>query len=395
MKPTSNLVAVSSGGITMRPWLIAPAGVVVGVVSGSFSYWVQRWINPKIVHSPLGQYGWVLAYNVLSWTTWFALLPLALWMGRRVRITRERLAAALTIHALAAAIVAALHCLAAATIRYGLIHVSGFEPSNPIYLQWLTNFKQTLLFNFEWEVLIYGGVVAFSQAIQLNRELQARELNESRLKARLVEARLESLQRQLHPHFLFNTLHAIAGLVHRDADAAEAMIVRLGELLRAVFRSDVQQEVPLARELELVEQYLDIQRVRFGTALTTEVDVPRDLRGMPVPVLLLQPLVENAIKHGFARRPTGGVIRISARRAGERVDLTVADDGRGVTAEALRELNEGVGLSNTRARLEHLYPERHALVCHQSADGGFAVTISLPFAVAAAAGEIRPLEVPA
>jgi two-component system LytT family sensor kinase len=316
-------------------------------------------------------------------------------MGRRVRITRERLATALAIHACAGAIVAALHCLAAATIRYGLIHVSGFEPQNPIYLQWLTNFKQTLLFNFEWEVLIYGGVVALSHAIQLNRELQARELNESRLKARLVEARLESLQRQLHPHFLFNTLHAIAGLVHRDADAAEAMIVRLGELLRAVFRSDVQQEVPLARELELAEQYLDIQRVRFGTALTTDVDVPRELRGAPVPVLVLQPLVENAIKHGFARRPTGGVIRIRARQTGERLDLTVADNGRGVTADALRELNEGVGLSNTRARLEHLYPGRHALVCHPSDEGGFAVTISLPVAAAVPAEDVNRLGVPA
>ncbi len=231
---------------------------------------------------------------------------------------------------------------------------------------------------FENQVLIYGGVVAMSHVIEFNRTLQDRELQHSRLQARLVEAQLESLQRQLQPHFLFNTLHAIASLVHRDPDTAEAMIVRLGDLLRAVFRSDVQQEVPLAQEVQLLEQYLDIQRMRFGTGLQTDIDVDDDVAGVPVPVLLLQPLVENAIKHGFPGPAREGIIRVRAARTADRVTITVSDNGRGMQAGAPGMAGEGVGLRNTRARLEHLYPDAHTLACDAPGAGGFTVTITLP-----------------
>jgi sensor histidine kinase YesM len=227
-------------------------------------------------------------------------------------------------------------------------------------------------------VLIYGGVIATSHVIRFNRTLQDQELRHSRLEARLVAAQLESLQRQLQPHFLFNTLHAIASLVHRDPDTAEAMIVRLGDLLRAVFRSDVLQEVPLVQEIELLEQYLDIQRMRFGAGLRTEFDVHDDVALVPVPVLLLQPLVENAIKHGFPGPVREGVIRVSAERDGDRVAIRVADNGRGLDGRDPRALVEGVGLRNTRARLEHLYPDSHTLTCEVPGDGGFAVRITLP-----------------
>ena len=172
------------------------------------------------------------------------------------------------------------------------------------------------LYTFEWKVLLYWGVVGVHHAIYYAHALGDRELREARLEARLVEARLDALQRQLHPHFVFNTLHAIAGVLHRDPDAAESMLVRLGDLLRAVFRSHSQQEVSLGREIELTQQYLDIQRMRFGAGLRVEVDVPGHLRDTSVPVLVLQPLVENAIKHGFAGRTDGGTIRVSARQSG-------------------------------------------------------------------------------
>src|SRR5207344_3009589 len=167
----------------------------------------------------------------------------------------------------------------------------------------------------EWQFLLYWGIVAAHHALRASRELRRREVSEARLEARLVESQLESLQRQLNPHFFFNALNTLTGLVHRDPHGAESMLVRLGDLLRAVFRSQVQQEVPLSRELTLLEQYLDIQRVRFGGQLRAVLEVGEQAGDVLVPVLILQPLAENAIKHGFSGRPEGGTPRGDAERA--------------------------------------------------------------------------------
>jgi signal transduction histidine kinase len=216
-------------------------------------------------------------------------------------------------------------------LKLWVLRLSGQPDHADRILSFPSLFTWHLLYAFEWEVLLYWGVLAANHAIRASRELRRRELYEARLEARLVAARLESLQRQLHPHFVFNTLNAITALLHRDPVRAESMLVRLGDLLRAVFRSQAQQEVPLGRELDLLQQYMEIQRVRFGGTLTCEIDVPPATLPALVPVLVLQPLVENAVKHGFAGR-AGGVIRVSARRAGDRLELTVTDNGRGASA---------------------------------------------------------------
>jgi hypothetical protein len=379
-----------------RWWWILPIGITTGLLSGTFSYFIQRWISPSIVERPLGQYGWVAGYNVLAWTTLAGLVPAALWLARAVPFVRGRILVASIVHVAGAMAFSLTQCVLAGTIRYGIIHVSGQAALTPDLGTWTNAVTRVLLFGFEWQVLLYGGIVAASQVVRLYQELQARQLHESRLEARLVEARLQALQRQLQPHFLFNTLHAVAGLLHRDPDAAEAMIVRLSDLLRVVFRADLQQEVPLARELTLTCQYIEIQRVRFGDSLRIAIDVPADARAIPVPVLILQPLVENAIKHGFAGRPEGGTIRITGRRAGNRLELRVADDGRGVGLEAVRELNEGVGLSNTRARLEHLYRDQYAMHFDAHPGRGFSIALQLPWRTAAAAETtIEPIDVAA
>jgi hypothetical protein len=372
-------VEPATAGLLARWWWILPIGITAGLLSGTFAYFIQWWISPSVVERPLGQYFWVAGYNVLAWTTLAALVPAALWLARAVPFVRGRILLASVVHVAGAIAFSLAQCLIAGTLRYWLIHVSGQAALTPALGLWTNAVTRVLLFGFEWQVLLYGGIVAASQVVRLCQELQTRQLHESRLEARLVEARLQALQRQLQPHFLFNTLHAVAGLVRRDADAAEAMIVRLGDLLRVVFRADLQQEVPLARELTLTSQYIEIQRVRFGESLRIAIDVPPEARAVPVPVLLLQPLVENAIKHGFAGRPEGGTIRISGRRAGDRLELRVADDGRGVGLEAVRELNEGVGLSNTRARLEHLYRDRYAMHFDAQPGHGFSIALQLPW----------------
>ena len=217
-----------------------------------------------------------------------------------MRIRRERFVRPTLFHLAASLVLAALVCVISGFEQYGVMAASGItqaagQPLTPAF-----NLKRVFLYTFEWKVLLYWGVVGVHHAIYYAHALGDRELREARLEARLVEARLDALQRQLHPHFVFNTLHAIAGVLHRDPDAAESMLVRLGDLLRAVFRSHSQQEVSLGREIELTQQYLDIQRMRFGAGLRVELDVPGHLRDTSVPVLVLQPLVENAIKHGFA-----------------------------------------------------------------------------------------------
>jgi two-component system, LytTR family, sensor kinase len=379
-----------------RLWHMLAIGPVVGILSGTLSYWLQYWIDPTIINRPIGQYVWVVLYNILAWTSWLLFVPLNWRLASAVRIRRERFVRPTIFHAAASLALAAIVCVITGYEQYLVMKWSGITQAAGQPLVPAFNLKRVLLYSFEWKVLLYWGIIGVHHAFYYAHVLSDRELREARLEARLVEARLDALQRQLHPHFVFNTLHAIAGVLHKNPDAAESMLVRLGDLLRAVFRSHAHQEVSLRREIELTERYLDIQRMRFGAGLVVDVDVPAHLRDTPVPVLVLQPLVENAIKHGFAGRTDGGAIRISARQVAGFVEVTVGDTGRGVTPEQAVQARDGVGLSNTRARLEHLYPGRHALTVAVPPSGGFAVTISVPATAMAPEDELSEvLDIPA
>jgi hypothetical protein len=203
----------------------------------------------------------------------------------------------------------------------------------------------------------------------------ARESEE--LQGRLDQARLHALRLQLQPHFLFNTLNTITALVHRDPPGAERMVTGLSELLRVSLGTAGEQEVRLDRELEVLRHYLDIQLVRFSDRLSVRFDVDPAARDGMVPSLLLQPLVENAIKHGITPRVAAGHLQITARRQGEILSMEVADDGVGVRGP--EPLAEGVGLGNTRARLASLYGTNHRLDAGPQPAGGFRVTIEIPY----------------
>lgn len=211
------------------------------------------------------------------------------------------------------------------------------------------------------------------------QQARARALRASQLEARLAEAQLQALQRQLHPHFLFNTLHAIFTLVRLDPGAAEQMIERLSELLRVTLANTATQEVALAEELAYLDRYLAIEKVHFGDRLDVAVDVPLAIRDAAVPYLILQPLVENAVRHGLAPQRGHGTIAVVGGREGDDLVLSVSDSGRGVTGGHLATLNEGVGLTNTRARLERLYGGRQRLAFSSPEGGGLVVTLRLPF----------------
>ncbi len=191
----------------------------------------------------------------------------------------------------------------------------------------------------------------------------------------LDQARLASLKMQLQPHFLFNSLNAIAELVHRNPDAADEMIVALSKLLRLSLETSGEQMLPLHRELEFVKNYLAIEHVRFGDRLRFELDVPADTQAALVPAFLLQPLVENAVRHGLEPRSGAGLLTVSAQRLGTMLRLSVADNGVGLTLE--KPLREGIGLSNTRARLNALFDGAASLELDPGA--GLAVHVTIPF----------------
>lgn len=197
------------------------------------------------------------------------------------------------------------------------------------------------------------------------------------LQAQLDQAQLQTLKLQLHPHFLFNTLNAITALIHRAPDRAERMVAGLSELLRISLGSAAEQEVPLSREIEVLEHYVDIQQERFQGRLVVHWEVAADVREALVPNLILQPLVENAIKHGIGPRAAGGRVEVTARRANDALRLVVRDDGVGEPMPQAR--REGVGLANARARLTSLYGEAHRLTAGAGAAGGFEVSIVIPF----------------
>ncbi len=203
------------------------------------------------------------------------------------------------------------------------------------------------------------------------------ELAASRLESQLAQANLRMLKMQLHPHFLFNTLNAISSLMHSDVEAADRMIVRLSDLLRMALEKDDRHQVPLESELDFLHRYLAIEQIRFRDRLKVDIDVEPVCLPAQVPRLILQPLVENAIRHGIAMRSAAGRLAIRARRRGARLELSVADDGPGLPPN--RPLRPGVGLANTQARLAQLYGGDGSLELVDGEGGGFEVVVEIPF----------------
>jgi len=228
------------------------------------------------------------------------------------------------------------------------------------------------------DAVIYGGVVSVTCALSFLRRSQQRERRALELEASLANARLDALRLQINPHFLFNTLNAAASLVHTRPEAADEMILSLSELLRASLQGTGTHEVTLAREMELLRLYTDIERTRFGDRISFREEVPAELMGALVPALVLQPVVENAVRHGLEPRPGPGTVTVAARREGDRLVLSVSDDGVGFEGGAAAR-GSGIGLANTRDRLRALYGRVQDLRMEALPEGGTRIVISLPW----------------
>ena len=315
--------------------------------------------------------------NMTYWWSWALLVPGVLWVARRFPLGRQTWRASLGVHVGCVVVFVGTHTLLTVTFRVIIMSSMGRDSD------WLSEIQRLFLMNFDWEMMTYWAIVGLSHALDFHRESQDRSLASAQLETRLAEAQLQALQRQLHPHFLFNTLHTISALMHRDTEAADAMLARLSDLLRLTLDRIAVQEVSLREELEFIDKYLEIERTRFGDRLQVSMAIEPDTLDALVPNLLLQPLVENAIRHGVAQKLGGGRMEVTSRRDGGNFVLLVRDNGPGLPQEKRDALNGGVGVSNTRSRLEHLYRDRVRFEFNEPMCGGLAVTIVIPFSVVA------------
>jgi two-component sensor histidine kinase len=318
-------------------------------------------------------------YYELSYAGWGALFtPAVLWLSRRYPLERRNWARNGAMHLLGMS-------LFAVTLMLCWTLVSGAPSGYALYRGF--TFKRLLVSvsgGFDYGVAMYWLVVLVYHALAYHGRYQQSRVEAAQLEAQLANAQVQALRMQLHPHFLFNTLNSISALVQEDPEAAETMIARLSELLRMSLDSSLAREIPLSRELEFLNLYLDLERTRYEDRLTVEFDVDPEAREAMVPNMILQPIVENAIRHGIAHRPAGGRISISAKRRAGDLLLRVEDNGPGQPLHGWHGFREGVGLGTTRGRLEKMYGNRQGLELELLAAGGVAVRIALPFIIARA-----------
>lgn len=316
----------------------------------------------------------VLFWQLISGYIWFALMPVIFWLGRRFAFESGKFWQSLLAHLAASvalsAFVLAIDALVLPTLGY---------PPNRQFATFFEAYRFFLFINLHFSMTIYWAVLGIKYAVNYYRMYQERELRAAQLENQLAQARLQVLKTQLQPHFLFNTLNNISELVYKDAEAAEQMIASLSDLLRlALDKLDV-QEVPLQQELEFLGKYLEIEQMRFHDRLQVKYEISTDSLDAIVPNMILQPLVENAIKYGIAPRAEGGTIEIAASRANGHLNLKIADDGLGIPFGDVANLVHGVGLANTRARLKHLYGAEHHFELKPRDGGGLRVSLQIPF----------------
>lgn len=303
-----------------------------------------------------------------DWLICAVLTPPVFWLAGRYPLTRVTLPRNLPLHMLGAILL----CVVWAGAGIGLSEAMfGTTPYDGGALSW---FFTTLPFG----VAVYFALLGVAHAVTFFLEARERETQAARLSAQLAEARLGALRMQLRPHFLFNTLNAVNVIVRdRDPATASRVLEQLVEMLRRVMRSDRPQEVSLADELDFVRHYLAIEQVRFSDRLRPAFEAEPALEGAAVPEFILQPLVENAVRHGLAEHLGAVSLRISARREDDTLILSVSDDGPGLQATV--ESATGVGLANTRERLATLYGERATLELAAMPGGGARAIVRLPY----------------
>lgn len=306
--------------------------------------------------------------GLFDYWIWAALTPLVFWLAKNIPFTRRRLWLVIAAHAVFCVAVSLLHVGVADIIGLAAPNVKGFTGSR---------LQARFVFTFYSDIWMYWPLVGLWNLVTYQRRFREREMRAAQLESQLARAELEALRNQLQPHFLFNTLNSISALMQDDPEAAEDMLADLSYMLRGSLLANANQEITMGREIDLLQAYLRIQRKRFEDRLEVNVDIQPETLNAVVPTLILQPLVENAIRHGITPLPRRGNISITACKKDAQLVLQVSDDGCGLAPD----YKEGIGLSNTRKRLKQLYGNDAILEVRGAPQKGTVASVLLPFRI--------------
>jgi two-component system, LytTR family, sensor kinase len=321
----------------------------------------------------------VFSWGVLEWLAWAPLTPAMVWIARKYSIV-DRWLRGLLVHLPTFLLMSVIHSAAATAITLW-IQPFGTMGSSP--KTFWPRFLSRAQGSIGSDLLVYAGVIGICYALDYYRKYRDREVLATRLEAQLAQAQLDALRMQLHPHFLFNTLNNIVGLVRDNKNnAAVKMLVGLSDLLRHTLEHSSQQEVELSDEINFIKLYLSIQEMRFSDRLQIEIDIDPATTKALVPNLILQPLTENALRHGIDRKAASGLVGISSAVEDDRLRLTVYDEGAGLPDDWQLKGSAGIGLANTIARLQQLYDDNHEFDIRNRVDGGVEVIIVMPLRIA-------------
>ncbi len=371
--------------------LLGPAlmiATVLGALEAAKGFWLGRGIDPGFGITR------ALATNMPWWYLWAALVPLIAWISRRAPLERGRLAGSIPVHLAASLVLSFAHLTLSAVLVWAASSYR-FQGLDAQLRSFLAGYFFTNLVTY-WAVAATLAALSGQRRLQsatdernrLALEASRLQADAARLREQMTEARLSALRSELNPHFLYNALNGVSALARKgDTDGAVAMVSRLGRLLRRTLDPRLEREVTLSQELELLELYLSIERIRYGERMSVAVVCGRGAGDVLVPSLLLQPLVENAVRHGVAAVRGHVQIEVSTRLEEGRLRIEVADTGAGVAREGFV---EGVGLGNTRRRLATAYGEAASLSVGRRAEGGTRVTLELPAHLEASAVVSEP-----
>lgn len=328
----------------------------------------------------MGHTAWrIFSWGIFTWLAWAPLTPAMIWLARRFSLIGGSWKTSLLAHVPAFVLMSLAHSAAATLIT---LWIQPFDNMGTSPKAFWPRFLSRAQGSFGSDLLVYGAVIGICYALDYYRKYREREFLASRLEAQLAQAQLDSLRMQLHPHFLFNTLNSIVGLVRDQKNqAAVSMLVGLSDLLRHTLDHSARQEVELREELNFIKLYLSIQEMRFSDRLDVELNIDPETSRAMVPNLILQPLTENALRHGIARSSDSGLVGISSAVEDGHLRLTVYDNGGGLRDDWQLKGSKGIGLANTAARLQQLYDDDHQFDIRNRDGGGVEVVILMPLRI--------------
>ena len=352
-----------------------PYAILIGLAVGilfALKTWLMYYYWDELQNFSYVRYA---AVPIVNYTTWGLLMPLAYFFMRRFQIGPEQGLTGNLLAVGASLLMSFIHEAFSNFAFYGPMHLFGYEPFTNEVMQRISKMLPSAMTSRLVEYWILYAVV---NGLAYQRKYRDKQIELAQVESKLSSAQLNALRLQLQPHFLFNTLHTISSLMEINVKDAQGIVSRLGHLLRAVLDKNKRNFLSLREELAFIQSYLDIEQVRFQDRLEITYDIDEKALNCQVPGFILQPLVENAIKHGLARQTSEGRIKVSARLVEERLLLSVADNGKGSSLPGSTLLTNGQGISNLSDRLRLLYGEDHRLDIITRRDKGFAVHIGLP-----------------